>query len=57
MEALSFIGFLGFLVCIIMSIISKVKKNGKAKKWVIGIVICFILFMVGAIHSPIEYTP
>lgn len=53
MIALGIIGFLSFLICIVLTIISAVKKNGKTKKWGIGIAICFVLFLVGVIiNSP-----
>ncbi|MGE4273300.1 MAG: cell envelope integrity protein TolA [Desulfitobacterium sp.] len=45
---------LGFFVCIIMIIVSAIKKNGKVKKWGIGIGVCFALFIVGVAISPSE---
>lgn len=50
---LGFSSIAGFLVCIIMTIISAVKKNGRVKKWVIGIVVCFICFIV-ALNIPTD---
>jgi hypothetical protein len=49
---LGIISFLGFFICIIMIIISAIKKNGKVKKWGIGIASCFIIFIVAAIVTP-----
>jgi len=47
MEALlGFSSVVGFLVCIIKLIISAVKKNGKVKKWAIGIAVCFAGFII-----------
>ncbi|WP_443660973.1 ComEC/Rec2 family competence protein [Clostridium algidicarnis] len=44
-------GFLGCIICIILTIISAFKKNGKAKKFGIGILVTFIMFCVGATMS------
>jgi hypothetical protein len=52
MVALGIIGLLGFLFCIVMLIISVIKKNGKAKSWAIGIIVCFVAFIVGVTNSP-----
>lgn len=37
---------IGFAVCVIMLIISTVKKNGKVKKWAIGITVCLAGFII-----------
>lgn len=58
MEA--FIGILstiGFLVCIIMVIVSAIRKNGKVKKWGIGIAICFVGFIVAFAMSSNPTSP
>lgn len=49
---LAVVGFLGCIICIIMAIISSIKKNGKAKKFSIGIIITLLLFVVGAAMMP-----
>ncbi len=47
-------GFLGCIICIILTIVSAFKKNGKAKKFGIGILVTFIMFCVGVSMSPAE---
>lgn len=37
---------IGFVVCVIMLVISTVKKNGKVKKWAIGITVCLVGFII-----------
>lgn len=50
-DFISIIGFLACIVCIVMSIISLFRKNGKAKKFFIGIIATFILFIIGVNNS------
>lgn len=51
-DFISIVGFLACIVCIVMAIVSLIKKNGKAKKFAKGILVAFIIFMVGVINSP-----
>lgn len=46
----------GFLACLTLSIVSAITKNGKAKKWVIGVTICFAGFIF-ALTIPSRYSP
>jgi len=43
---------IGLLVCIVLAIVAKIKKNGKSKKWAMGILTCFILFIVAVANTP-----
>lgn len=45
------VSFFGFFACIVMVIISAIKKNGKVKKWGIGIIASFIVFII-AVSMP-----
>lgn len=49
---LFFIGIIGFLVCIVLTVVSVIKKNGKVKKFGIGILVSIVLMIVGLAMAP-----
>lgn len=51
MAALAGLSLLGIIISLVMLIISAIKKKGNVKKWGIGIAICFVLMIVGAVNS------
>lgn len=51
MAALAGLSLLGIIISLVMLIISAIKKNGNVKKWGIGITICFVLMIIGAVNS------
>ena len=57
MEVVSLISFLAIIVCLVFTIVSAIKKSGKVKKWGLGILASFIIFIVSIIAMPSDNIP
>lgn len=50
-EELAVLGFLGGIFCIVMMLIGWIKRTGKAKKWALGLLGCFIVMGISVPSS------